>query len=329
MTKLAFCIRKLGCLLGVLSVILLPALYAAPAHAQNVNFHSWVSNTGSDGNTCTEASPCATFAHALYETVAGGEINCLNSGSYIPGAGLMITKSITIDCYGVFAWGNGDTATYIGDAITINGSGIVVHLRNLSISGLSLTTADGSANQNGVTIAAAAVVNIEDCFINNLGASGINVVTSANTILKVRNTSIAEAATGITLAPSAGTVNASIENTSVAEMSSNGITANGTSGGTIKATISNSVVSSNASDGIEALSSGSTVWVLVDQTEVSGNGTGLAASGSVAEILARNTSIFGNTTGLSISGGAIYSYGTNSVNGNATNGAFTSTVAMK
>jgi polygalacturonase len=181
MNKLAFCIRKLGLLLGVLSVILLPALYAAPAYA--INWHTWVSNNGDDGNDCTVASPCLTFAGAMAQTAAGGEISCLNSGSYITTTGLTITNSLTIDCNGVLAWANGDVESFTGDAITINGSGIVVHLRNLSISGLSTTAFSNTLNHNGVTVTAAALVNIENCFINNFTQSGINVTTAANTIL--------------------------------------------------------------------------------------------------------------------------------------------------
>jgi hypothetical protein len=328
MKTFSLCIKKLGLLSGVLSIILLPALYAAPAHAQL--YHSWVSNNGSDAAACTEAAPCQTFAHALFETEAGGEVSCINSGSYIAGAGLMITKSITIDCNGTLAWGNGDTDTFVGDAITINGSGIVVHLRNLSISGLSLTTAEGSANQNGVTVGAAALVNIEDCFINNFGANGINVTTSANTVLKVRNTSIAGTSNGIYLAPTGGAVKGTVDHTSIVNVSSNGIAANGTSGGTIKATISDSVVSDNE-NGIVAVSSGSGVVLVIDQTKVANNAAaGLLAAGSGAGIVARNTTVFDNGTGLeTASGGGLISYGNNSVAGNTTNGTFTATIGTE
>jgi hypothetical protein len=109
-----------------------------------------------------------------------------------------------------------------------------------------------------------------------------------------------------------------------------GIVGDGRSGGIIKGTISDSVVSGNSENGITALGSGSSVWFLVDQTKVSGNAYGLAAGGSGAEMLARNTSVFDNSTGLYTSnGGTLYSYGNNSINGNATNGAFTGTVGLQ
>ena len=54
---------------AVLAVIL--ALDVAPAHA--INTKSYVSSFGSNANTCaTPANACATFSHALSQTVAGG-----------------------------------------------------------------------------------------------------------------------------------------------------------------------------------------------------------------------------------------------------------------
>jgi hypothetical protein len=41
-------------------------------------------SVGSDGNSCTAASPCASFQAALAMRLAGGEIFVLNSGDYGP-----------------------------------------------------------------------------------------------------------------------------------------------------------------------------------------------------------------------------------------------------
>jgi hypothetical protein len=47
-------------------------------------------------------------------------------------------------------------------------------------------------------------------------------------------------------------------------------------------------------------------------------------------MLARNTTVYGNAIGLdAIGGGTLYTYGNNSVNGNATNGAFTGTAGLQ
>ena len=51
--------------------------------AQALNTKSFVSNTGSDVNNCSDVTinACATFAHALTQTVAGGEITVVNTAS--------------------------------------------------------------------------------------------------------------------------------------------------------------------------------------------------------------------------------------------------------
>src|SRR5437870_2544042 len=66
----------------------------APAEAF---LRTWVSSTGSDANPCTRASPCATFNHALNQTTAFGEINCIDAGSF---GNLIIQQSVTISCEG-------------------------------------------------------------------------------------------------------------------------------------------------------------------------------------------------------------------------------------
>src|SRR5215471_5711333 len=75
-------------LAGAAMLALLPA---TPASA--VNTKSWVASTGSDANDCSLAHPCATFAHAMTATSAGGEVNVVNGGDFGP---LVISKAIHI-----------------------------------------------------------------------------------------------------------------------------------------------------------------------------------------------------------------------------------------
>jgi hypothetical protein len=92
-------------------------------------FRTWVSAlTGSDSNPCSRAAPCLTFAAALANTAAGGEIDALDYGDYGP---VTITKAITLD---------GGNVAYIGasgsNAITIlAGATDVVIIRKLLIDG--------------------------------------------------------------------------------------------------------------------------------------------------------------------------------------------------
>lgn len=48
-----------------------------PAHASN--YRSYVSATGSDSNSCTFTSPCASIPHAVSETFSGGIGSCLDA----------------------------------------------------------------------------------------------------------------------------------------------------------------------------------------------------------------------------------------------------------
>src|SRR5262249_26684672 len=93
---------------------------------------TWVSGVGDDANPCSRTAPCKTFAGAISKTAANGEINCLDPGGF---GAVTITKSITIDCYGVLA----GVLVSGTNGIIVNDSGansIVVTLRNLDINGL-------------------------------------------------------------------------------------------------------------------------------------------------------------------------------------------------
>src|SRR5262245_39543730 len=85
-------------LLAVAWLISLPIVGTDPACAQTPT-RTWVSGVGDDGNTCSRTAPCKTFTGAIAKTAAAGEINCLDPGDF---GTLFITKSITIDCTGVF-----------------------------------------------------------------------------------------------------------------------------------------------------------------------------------------------------------------------------------
>jgi hypothetical protein len=296
---------------------------AKPALAAGTNAVSYVSNSGSDSHGCTNPTTdaCATFSGALNNTISGGEIDCVNAGNY--GGGFSITQSVTIDCAGAVGFSPG--------GIIINGSGIVVRLRNLSING------GGAANFAGINAQNMAALYVEHCVITNNQHDGIYFVPTAgpsqlfvtDSIISANGTNLGNA--GIAVEAAAGEIVATIERSRIEGNNGIGIYAE-TNGGSTLVTVSGTVVSGNQDYNFYVYAPGGAAWVLVDQTEVIGAGsnTGLFVREGGAEILARNTSVFNNGTGLFIgSGGAAYSYGTNSVNGNSTNGAFTGPVALK
>src|SRR3979490_106835 len=112
-------------LLALVVGFLMPFLASAPAHAQAAR--TWVSGVGDDVNPCSRTAPCKTFAGAISKTAPAGEINCMDPGGF---GAVTITKSITIDCGftgGVLATG--------ANGINVNGTNIIVIIRNLSIFG--------------------------------------------------------------------------------------------------------------------------------------------------------------------------------------------------
>jgi hypothetical protein len=303
---------------------------ANPARAVCCYNVTYVSNTGSDSNICqTPATACATFAGALTETSAYGEIDCVNAGNY--GYDFTVAQSITIDCAGGVGSSFGQ--------ITVSGAGIVVRLRNLSLNRFG-------TGLFGIDAQKMAALYIENCIIANFNPDevnngpflGIKFEPSANAQLFVTGTVISENGNsgsisgGLYIVPASGvTATVSIDRS---QINGNifGIIADGTGGGIIKGTITDSVVSGNAQNGITVSSTGSSVVFQVDRTTVASNANhGLAAAGSGAGMLVSNSNVFNNAGGLfTQSGGALYSYGNNHVNGNNGNdGTFTGTISQQ
>ena len=156
---------------------LLIVLASVAAHAQANR--TWVSGVGDDQNPCSRTSPCRTYAGAISRTIAGGEINALDSGGF---GAVIISKSITIDGTGTLA----SSLAAAGSGITINMTQVKdpskssVRLRGLSVNGLG-------TGVNGINIVEAGAVSIEDCVIDGFNSNGIYV--GSGTVF-VRNTTI-------------------------------------------------------------------------------------------------------------------------------------------
>jgi hypothetical protein len=290
---------------------------ATPALALNTD--SYVSSiTGSDANTCTITAPCLTMTRALSQTTStgifGGVIHCLDSGDY---AGATINQTVTIDCANTTAGTSG---------FIINQG--VVHLIGLQIwnGGNALDVMNGG------------ILFVEKCKVFSNG-NGIMFEPTASSTLVVSDSYFAQndngsVSGGIYIKPGLGaTAEVAISNSRV-EYNRFGIIADGNAGGIINGTVSNSVIAGNTGHGITAstaTSGGANVSLLIDQSQVVGNvNGGLVAGGSNGGMMVRNTSVTGNGVGLqSNRGGGLFSYLNNSVNGNATDGAFTGTLGLK
>ncbi len=293
---------------GLVGVCLLAMTQAANAQATR----TWVSGVGDDANPCSRTAPCKTFAGAISKTAAAGEINCIDPGGF---GTLTITKSIAIKCddveAGVLAAGT-------------NGINIAAAATDtIWLSGLDF---EGNNTSNGITITSAGTVHIVNSTIRQF-SNGLNVVTAASVYVSVLDCYIADnAGEGIFSKPTAGGVRMDIARTRVLHNHGDGIMANGNGGGTVKYAIRDSESADNGADGYVALSSSAVSQIMLDASTAFNNNNGIHASGTTASVRFTRSTVTGNTLGVLQDGsGQALSYGTNSVDGNGTDGTFGTT----
>ena len=310
--------RRIALLLTLFATALACLLHAVPAQAQPIRV--FVALTGSDANPCTFASPCKSAQHAHDVVAAGGEVRMLDPGSY----GLLtITKSISIlgDGHGGIAASGGAVA------ITINaGANDSVNIRGLVIEGFG-------TGSEGIKVNSGASLNIQDSIIRKFTGAGIDYVTTTfGSQLNVSRTIVSDMATGsnsVNIAPTGpGTVNGVFDRVEL-DRGDNGLVVINTNSTSqkINLTIVDSVVSNNATSGI-LVGANALAQVMVQNCTISNNGAGLIPL-ALAIVRVTRSAITGNTTGfVSTLGGSLISFGDNSLAGNTTDGAPTSTLAL-
>jgi hypothetical protein len=314
-------IAHLSAGLAALLALLLPA---APAHAIP---RTWVASNGA-GGACTRAAPCADFQTAHNTTDAGGEINCVDAGLY---GSVTISKSITIDCTGIFAGvrppGPGTAAIFL------NMGSDVVTLRGLAIDG-------GGTGGIGVSFAFGTALHIENCrifgFRGGVNGRGISVTPGAGVTSKlsvsdsvVTENGLPADGGGIIVQPSgSGSARVELDRVRV-KSNTHGIVATGTgSTGPIVIQVRDSLVAGHTGNGIAAITN---VGIVVDRTSSVGNaGSGILAQGSGAVVNIGSSTVVGNAAGFNAAaGGQILSYQNNQASGNVIDGAVTAVLTVK
>src|SRR5262245_37624789 len=176
-----------GVAIGVLAGIVGAA---SPAAAQATR--TWVSGVGDDANPCSRTAPCKTFAGAISKTAANGEIDVLDPGGF---GALTITKSIIIDGSNTLA---GVLVSGTNGIVVQAGANDRVVLRGLDFDGIGM-------GLNGIRFLAGASLHVEGCTIANFTQLGIDVATSANAKVFVKNTILrGNAGGGIQVSPTSG-----------------------------------------------------------------------------------------------------------------------------
>ncbi|HEY0152270.1 MAG TPA: right-handed parallel beta-helix repeat-containing protein [Longimicrobium sp.] len=263
------------------ALCLVAVALAAPSDAAAQATRTWVSGVGDDVNPCSRTAPCKTFAGAISKTAAGGEIDCLDPGGF---GGVTITKSITIDCNGVVG-----SALFAGatSGISVNGTDIVVVLRNLQING-------AGTGQVGVRFVNGKRLILENVLVSQSSQAGIRVLSMPGSgHLVINNSQITNNSTGIRTAY--------------------GITS-----------INNSTISGNAIFGLIAENTGvinaNDNMLAVNGIAVqAGDGSGVGQSNAFVNL--SNNGVHGNLTAFVCAGGFVASDGSNRLSNNGGGGA--------
>jgi hypothetical protein len=282
-------------------------MFAFASMAQAQATRTWVSGVGDDVNPCSRTAPCKTFAGAISKTAVGGEIDCLDPGGF---GAVTITKKITIDGTGTF----GSILASSTTGVTVNGAGVIVRLRGLSINGANGTASPGVT---GVRMINGAALSVEDSVIDGFNTAGISIENPATAVneLHVRNTVIRNCVTGIAITNTGTNATVmTVDNVNVTR-ATNGLSAGNGSRGQI----SNSYFGSNSGSGITASTTTSPTDFTVNDTAIAANGTGLT-TGAGTHVRIIRCVITGNGNALGL-GGLVDTGGNNTIMGNGTDQA--------
>jgi hypothetical protein len=321
---------KLACRAFVAA--LLVVVSAPQVQAQNT--FSFVSSTGSDGNPCTAASPCATLSQALSTTISGGQISCLDATA-ITEFNFQPTpnSSFTIDCTGVVAT---STVGTTGAMLQLANSDQVVKIRNLTFNGQ--TSGGGGA----IEVRGSGTLIIENCVFENFAnGTALEIDPSDGAVnLVIINSRISNNAAGVLIRPLViggginmkPSVNATFDHVTVAQNSGGGIHTD-SSDGPITVDIADSTISDNASNGFNVTSGTGphNNMVNIIRTTIANNGlVGIQSGGSNAAVLLNASTLDSNTNGATdaLTGARIVSYGNNQIIG-APGSGFTGSAALQ
>jgi len=305
-------------------------LVSCPAFALSTRV--FVKSTGMDIGTCPITSPCRSFAYAMTQVAASGEVIALDTAGYGP---FDVTQSVTVFAApGATAF----IAAATGAAIYISSAGPtdVIVLRGLALSGVG--AAYGIEFFSGHSLA------IENCIINGFGGSGVDMTRSSDSTnpgMRIEHSTIRNNALGVGIynfGAGSPPVGMTISNCTFLRNSFRAIDG----GNNSRVVVTDTVVAANG-DGIgaDANADNSVAEVDVERCTITGNQIDAVFAGAnVGQTLrgilrlAHNV-ITGNVKGVSeypdgvvmtmTSGGTT----TNTIEGNVTNGTFSGSYAAK
>jgi len=296
-------------LAALIACLVLPATSAFAQQA----FDTYVASTGADANSCLRTSPCATFTRAFAQTIGNGVIHVVDSGTY---GRLTITHGITIDGGNVgttlFAGGLGlnvSPATFLVNA----GASDVVTIQNFTISGSGSTTV-------AIGVTAGGALHVQNCVFNGYANAAIDFRAS-NGVLDMKNVTITDvpSGTGVYVSNARAMLDdVGIHHTQTAVLAA----------GSATVTIRKSTANGNGTGFAAAY--GPTAELHVDDCVMTNNQWAVVVSGGARGYVGRSTLNNNTITALFNDGSSfLVSFGNNQFSSNASDGAFTSTAAVK
>jgi hypothetical protein len=298
----------------VVVALALPICTASNAYAQLI-WDSYVASTGSDTNTCVRSAPCASYPRAFAQTQPGGIIHAVDAGAY---GTLQITHSITIDGGGISSpleGGGGVYATIAGGQFYINaGATDVVTIENMTMGG------NHGSFPGGIVVNAVGMLHVQHCLLTGYRDFGINFrATGAELQLKDVTITDMPAGTGVYVS----NARASLDHVAIHSTQAGVISA-----GSSAVSITHSTANGNA----EAFAAGygPTAEIHIDDCLMTNNEWAVVVANGAKAYVGRS-SMFNNTITAVFNDGSsfLYSFGTNQLIGNASDGLFTATVSLK
>jgi len=289
-------------------MMVVPGELVQPVEAQASR--TWVAGVsafpdkGDDANPCTVTAPCATFAHALSVTAAGGEISVRDPGAFGP---VVITSAISIVSDSV-------TATVLatsGVGITVlAGPNDVVVLRGLDIQG-------GGTGSTGIRYRTGKTLFVEDTTIDGFFSNGIEADLTTSGELHVTGSEIRNTHSfGILARTSSGLLDLTVDGSRLLH---NGVGLEVRD--RTRALVTGSLASGNVSVGLSVQADTTNAEMTVVDTVVTSNSIGVEAGGGAgnrpATLSLARVDIFENSNGVILSSSTTFqSAGDNRIAGN-------------
>lgn len=281
---------------------------ARAAHTVYVN-----PNTGTNTPPCSAAAPCLTITYALSQVDSGGEVVLVASGVYDAFA---VTKSVTVRA------ARGLAASVVapsgGSGITVNGSGIVVQLQGIDVSGATT----GTVSTNCINFLAGTKLSLSLGMSASNCAVGINMQSTGSLVMKQVDVQGGTIAGGIGVQVANGSTHINLSTI-------DGSMPGGALVMTLNAaqlTIEASQLGSTASiTGMAGLLGGSSAQTVVINSRISDSAWGVFTNVSTARVCMVSSLVYGNNLGLFPQAGNICNSTSapSTVTGNVTNGSFT------